>query len=611
MSGDRVIRIGGAAAHWMDSVTAVPQLLKASVDYIMLDYLNEGGMSVLGRMAQMNPESGFPPDFVTTQVGVHIAEIMAKGVKIIANAGGLNPEGCAEALRQAAAQAGVSPRIAIVRGDDLRDRVDAFRKAGLRDMFNGTPFPEKDVLSANVYLGAFPIAQALREGADVVITGRVSDSALALGPLIAEFGWGEDDHDLLSAGTLAGHLLECGCHSTGGTFTDWRDAADGWADMGFPIAECRADGSFILTKPEHSGGLVSLGTVAEQMLYEVADPQAYPVADVVCDFSAVTITEQGKDRVLVSNARGYPPTGFYKMTVTGDIGWRGFLASPIVGFDAGEKAKRQGAAIVERVSRLLKERNLPSFTRTRVDAIGTGATLGARAPSDADACREVVLRIAVDHPDREGAELFVREQHAAMTGMAVGTTVAMAIAAQPITAVSGYLIPRDDVDVTVIVDGKATPAPRPSPGRYDPDATIRPVMPEPVPLGEDPATVPLIRLAWARSGDKGGDFNVGIIARRPEYLPYIAQALSAEAVRDWYAHCFDDPATAHIARYFLPGSNSLNFLVRNALGGSITASNRLDIVAKTMGQQLLAMPIPVPARLAAELGERVRERALP
>jgi len=608
MSGDRVIRIGGAAAHWMDSVTAVPQLLKAPVDYIMLDYLNEGAMSVLGRMAQMSPESGFPPDFVTTQVGVHIAEIMAKGIRIVANAGGLNPEGCARALRQAAEQAGVSPRIAIVRGDDMRDRLDAFRKAGMRDMFNDTPFPEKDVLSANVYLGAFPIAQALREGADVVITGRVSDSALALGPLIAEFGWKDDDYDLLSAGTLAGHLLECGCHSTGGTFTDWRDVADGWADMGFPIAECRADGSFILTKPEGTGGLVSLGTVAEQMLYEVADPQAYPVADVVCDFSAVTMTELGKDRVLVANARGYPPTGFYKMTVTGDIGWRGFLASPIVGFDAGEKAKRQGAAIVERVSRMLKERNLPPFTRTRVDAIGAEATLGEHAASDGNACREVVLRIAVDHPDREGAELFVREQHSAMTSMSVGTTVAMAITAQPITAVTSFLVPRDEVEVTVTVDGKTGTAPRPAPGHYDAEATIRPAMPEPASLGQDAAPVPLIRLAWARSGDKGGDFNVGVIARRPEYLPYIAQALSTEAVRDWYAHCLDDPARAHVGRYLLPGTHALNFVLHNALGGSITASNRLDVVAKTMGQQLLAMPIPVPARLAAELGEKVRER---
>jgi hypothetical protein len=608
MSGDRTISIGGAAAHWMDSVTAVPQLLRASVDYIMLDYLNEGAMSVLGRMAQMDPESGFPPDFVTTQVGVHIAEIMAKGVRIVANAGGLNPEGCAKALRQAAEQAGVSPRIAIVRGDDMRGRLDVFREAGMRDMFNGTPFPEKDVLSANVYLGAFPIARALREGADIVITGRVSDSALALGPLIAEFGWKEVDYDLLSAGTLAGHLLECGCHSTGGTFTDWRDAADGWADMGFPIAECRADGSFVLTKPEGSGGLVSLGTVAEQMLYEVADPQAYPVADVVCDFSAVTMTGQGKDRVLVANAKGYPPTGFYKMTVTGDIGWRGFLASPIVGFDAGEKAKRQGTAIVERVSRLLKERNLPPFTRTRVDAIGTGTTLGARAPSDADACREVVLRIAVDHPDREGAELFVREQHSAMTSMAVGTTVAMAMAAQPITAVSSFLVPREEVEIMVTVDGKVIPTPRTAPGCYDAEATIRPAMPTPAQLGPDAAPVPLIRLAWARSGDKGGDFNVGVIARRPEYLPYIAQALSAEAVRDWYAHCLDDPAKAHVERYLLPGTHALNFVLRNALGGSITASNRLDVVAKTMGQQLLAIPITVPARLAAELGEKVRER---
>lgn len=602
MSGARTVRIGGAAAHWMDSVDAVAQLVRAGVDYIMLDYLSEGALSVFARMARVNPESGFPPDFAGNQVGPCLADIMARGIRIIANAGGVNPEGCARSIREAAAKMGLSPRIAILRGDNLTDRVGAFRERGLREMFDGRPFPENDVLCANAYLGAFPIAEALKAGADIVITGRVSDSALALGPLIREFGWSKTDYDQLCAGTLAGHLLECGCHATGGTFTDWREVADGWADMGFPIAECRADGSFVFTKPGNTGGLVSVGSVAEQMLYEVSDPQAYIVADVVCDFSGVRMTQVGRDRVLVEGAKGYAPTGFYKLSVATEAGWRGFLASPIVGFDAGEKARRQGEAIVARVSRLLKERNLPPFTRHRVDAIGAGGTLGGHA--EKFDCREVVLRVTVDHPDREGAELFVREQNMAMTSMAVGTTVAIAMNAQPLTAVSSYLIPRDEVAVEVSLDGKTIAEQKEGAGDFESSMIVRadwPALPED---GNDPATVPLIRLAWARSGDKGGTCNIGVIARKAEFLPYIAASLTEGAVAQWFAHCFDDADAAHVTRYYLPGLSALNFVLPGSLGGSATETDRLDPFAKTMGQQLLAMPVTVPAALARSLEDQ-------
>lgn len=599
MNAARTVRIGGAAAHWMDSVDAVAQLVRANVDYIMLDYLSEGALSVFARMAQMDPASGFPPDFATNQVGPCLADIMARGIKIIANAGGVNPDGCAQSIRDAAAKMGLAPRIAIVRGDNLTDRAGEFRDRDLREMFDGRAFPKERLLCANAYLGAFPIADALRAGADIVITGRVSDSAMALGPLIKEFGWTRGDHDLLSAGTLAGHLLECGCHATGGTFTDWQDVADGWADMGFPIAECRADGSFVFTKPENTGGLVSVGSVAEQMLYEVSDPQAYIVADVVCDFSGVTMKQAGRDRILVEGAKGYPPTGFYKLSVASEAGWRGFLASPIVGFDAADKARRQGEAIVTRVSRLLKERNLPPFTGYRVDAIGAGDTLGERAVKFD--CREVVLRVTVDHPDRAGAELFVREQNMAMTSMAVGTTVAMAMNAQPLTAVSSYLVPREEVTVSVALDGEVIAEEKGEGGNFDPAMIVRSEWPALLNIVDNPTTVPLIQLAWARSGDKGGTCNIGVIARRPEFLPYIAATLTESAVARWFAHCFDDPGASRVMRYFVPGVSALNFVLPNSLGGSATESDRLDPFAKTMGQQLLAMPVTVPAALAEPL----------
>jgi hypothetical protein len=598
VSRDRIVKIGGAAAHWLDSATAVPQLLRNAPDYLILDYLSEGAMSVFARIMQQHPRGGFPPDFVTVHIGPNLREIMARKVKVVANAGGLNPEACAAALYAVATAAGLNPRVAIVKGDDLRGREQACRDAGVREMFLDHPFP-RDVLSINAYLGAFPIAQALAAGADIVITGRVVDSALALGPLIHEFGWGEGDHDLLSAGTAVGHLLECGCHSTGGTFTDWREVCDGWDDMGFPIAECRADGTFVLTKPPGTGGLVSRGTVAEQLVYEVSDPQAYFVPDVVCDFSAIRLEEVGKDRVAVSGAKGYPPTGDYKVITAHHDGWRGMIVSPIIGFDAAEKAARQGEALMTRGRRMLRDRNFAQFSRTCIDVLGTEATYGSHArPIDA---REVVLRIVVEHPEKDAAELFVREHHAAMTAMSVGTTVPVNFVVQPLSSTFSFLLPREKVAVSVVIDGAQTAVPMPGPGGYHPEETVRAAFAPEAKDADPTQTVPLISLAWGRSGDKGGSFNVAVIARRPEYLPYITAALTVDAVRTWFAHTFDHPDRRRVDRFSLPGIDAINFVVHEALGGGIMASNRIDPVAKTMAQQLLAFPIPVSRVLAAGL----------
>ncbi len=228
---DKVIRIGGASGAFVDSAIAVPQLLTVpGIDYLIFDYLAEGSMGVFGRMQAMNPALGFMTDFVDVHVGPYLREIKQKGIKIVANAGGLNPQGLADALQRRADEMGVKLTIATVDGDDLRPRLDELRKRGIKEMFTGADLPEK-VLTANAYFGGFPIADALARGADVVLTGRVVDSALILGPLIHEFGWKTDDYDLLSAGTVAGHLLECGAQVSGGTFTDWQDVPD-WAHTG-------------------------------------------------------------------------------------------------------------------------------------------------------------------------------------------------------------------------------------------------------------------------------------------------------------------------------------------------------------------------------------------
>ena len=221
-----MVRIGGATASFSDTALSVPQLLEAGdLDYLVFDYLAEGSMGIFGRMQAADPEAGFGTDFLTVHVGPHLHEIAAQGVKVVANAGGVNPSGLAAKLEALIAEQGLSLKVAHVEGDDLRDRTEELRAAGHRDMFDGAPFPAR-LISANAYLGAFPIAAALEAGADIVITGRVVDSAVVLGPLIHEFQWSADDLDLLAAGTLAGHLLECGAQVTGGTFTDWRAVPD-------------------------------------------------------------------------------------------------------------------------------------------------------------------------------------------------------------------------------------------------------------------------------------------------------------------------------------------------------------------------------------------------
>ena len=288
------VRIGCAAAFWGDSNAGAEQLVRrGNIDFLVFDYLAEITMSLLARARARKPELGYVPDFVEA-VAPLLSEIKQKGIRVVSNAGGINPHAAANALRSRAMAAGIALDIAVVTGDDLMDRADEIRAAGVTEMFSGAALPEK-LTTMNAYLGAQPIAVALDRGADVVITGRCVDSAVVLGPLVHAFGWSWGDYDLLAQGSLAGHLLECAAQVTGGIFTDWRDVP-GWDDMGMPIAECGAAGPFVISKPEGTGGLVNTLSVGEQMLYEIGDPAAYVLPDVVCDFRGVTMTACGPDR---------------------------------------------------------------------------------------------------------------------------------------------------------------------------------------------------------------------------------------------------------------------------------------------------------------------------
>jgi hypothetical protein len=462
-------------------------------------------------------------------------------------------------------------------------------------MFTGAPAPDPaDMLSINAYFGAKPISQALAAGADVVITGRVVDSALVLGPLVHEFGWALDDYDRLSAGSLCGHVLECGAQATGGLFTDWEDVPD-WAHIGYPIAECAADGTFVVTKPAGTGGLVVPAAVAEQILYEVGDPQAYLLPDVSCDFTQVRVEAVGDNRVKVSGAVGRPPSGSYKICLTHQDGWRLIALQPVVGRDAVAKAERQAAAVIERVEEMLRARQLPPFRAVRLEPLGAEASYGAQARMRDT--REVICKIGVEHDDRAALDLLLRELDSPTTSMSVGTTgwFGARPAPAPVMRVFSTLIPRDAVEARVSLDGQDFVSP-PDPVAAAPAPPTIPAGPLPDD-GENLYPVPLIDLAWARSGDKGDAFNIGVIARKPEYLPYIRAALTEEAVQSFFRHEGEDGRPPAVRRYEVPGLNALNFHLTSALGGGQMASLRLDPLAKGKGQQLLDIEIPVPERL--------------
>jgi hypothetical protein len=598
----KIVTIGGATAFVTDSSLGMEQFL-AMPDpprYLLFDMMSEGVIPYVARGAKAAGPA-YVQGFVDLFVLPYLPRVMAHGIRLVANAGALDGHGCAAAIRDGAAREGLYPKVAVVDGDDLRGRAEEFVGRGFADMFSDVPIGEAigsaELLSMSAYVGAFPIARALADGADIVVTGRAVDSAAALGPLIHEFGWTVDDFDRLAAGTLCGHLIECSAQVTGGTFTDWEEVPD-WHNIGFPLAECRTDGGFILTKPPGTGGMVTPATCAEQLIYEVSDPRAYIVPDVVCDFSGVRFRQTDVDRVEVTGARGRGRTDSYKVSFTVDDGWRATTVFPIIGRDAVRKAERTGAELVARTERILEARQLGGWRRTCVEPLGGEATYGPLAHEAARTTREVVCRVVCDHDSFEGAEVLIREQASIISHMAPGISVPLANAITPRNKIGAFLLPKSEVALALHLGGRSTTVQVALGGAM---TVAGPVTPPPPPLEDcNGGRVPLIALAYARSGDKGHVFNVGVMARKPDYLPAINAALTDEAVLDHYRHFADDADEVTLERYFMPGFHGINFVIFGCMQGGLMNCARADSAAKAMAQLLLDHPVPIPAAWRAE-----------
>ena len=410
MSERRTIRIASGQGFWGDLLDApVQQVRRGPIDYLMLDYLAEVTMSILQKQRSRDPSQGYARDFVPL-MGEILPDCVERGIRVIANAGGVNLEACRDAVLAEARRAGLAGkvRVGVVVGDDILHRLEELIGRGheLRNMETGRPLTDvlDRVQSANAYIGAAPIVEALRREATVVITGRSTDTALTYAPMIHAFGWSPDDYDRLAAGVVAGHINECGAQATGGNcLLDWETIPD-LADVGFPIIEAAADGSFVVTKHEGTGGRVSVGTVTEQLVYEMGDPREYITPDVIADFTTIRLEQAGVDRVRVSGVRGRPPTDKLKVSISYGAGYKAVGTLVYAWPDAVAKAEAADRILRERLDRLGLR-----FDEIRTEYVGWNATHGPLAgPPPAD-LPEVQLRVAVRSAERAPVERFSRE----------------------------------------------------------------------------------------------------------------------------------------------------------------------------------------------------------
>lgn len=589
-SSNKKIRIGCASGFYGDSQLAARQLVDdGNIDYLVFDYLAEITMAILAKAKSRDERAGFAVDFVTVAMKDVLADCAKKGIKVVANAGGVNVPGCISALQTLCEQQGLDLKIAGVYGDDLMGRED-IPLGDLSEMQTGEALPEK-LGSMNAYLGGRPIADALAAGADVVVTGRVVDSAVVLGPLMHEFNWGESDYNKLAQGSLCGHVIECGAQCTGGNYTDWATVPD-FSNVSYPVAEVSADGSFIVSITPGSGGLATVGSVGEQIVYEIGDSANYLLPDVSCDFSYVALSEVAKDQILVTGAKGRAPGDNYKVCATWRDGFQIKGMSIYGGLRAKDKAQIGYEGWIKRVRKHYQDNGIADFRAVDFEYLGTEHSYGPHANPEVRGTREVVAKFGLHHDDPSALQFAANEMMYLGTSGAPGMYGLGGGRPRPsgLIKIHSALLDKSHVPVTVQL-GDAVLSNKTYLTAASAPTTKCQFDLEEAELGDNTIEVPLEKLAFARSGDKGNNANIGVIARESRFLPYIHSQLTAQVVDDYFAHL----VKGDVERFELPGFNAFNFFMTEALGGGGTASVRADSQGKSLAQQLLSIGIKVPA----------------
>ncbi|OBJ67968.1 acyclic terpene utilization AtuA family protein [Mycobacterium sp. 1274756.6] len=559
------VRIGNCSGFYGDRLAAMREMLTGGeLDYLTGDYLAELTMLILGRDRAKHPERGYAKTFLT-QLEECLGLAHDRGVKIVANAGGLNPAGLADAVRALADRLGVPAKVAHVEGDDLLGRA--------AELDLGSP------LTANAYLGAWGIVDCLNAGADVVVTGRVTDASVIVGPAAAHFGWGRTDYDRLAGAVVAGHVIECGAQATGGNYAFFTEVPD-LAHLGFPLAEIHPDGSSVITKHPGTGGLVSVDTVTAQLLYEVTGAR-YANPDVTARMDSITLTDDGADRVRISAVTGEPPPPTLKVSLNSIGGFRNAMTFVLTGLDIEAKADLVRAQLEAGLS--VRPAEL-EWTLARTD----------HPDADTEEAASALLHCVARDPDPEKVG---RAFSGAAIELALASYPGFHVTAPPAAGqiygvyTPGYVPAAEVPHVAVGPDGTRTDIPAATDTRELAPADPPP-LPDPPPPGPT-RRVPLGRIAGARSGDKGGSANIGVWVRTDDQYRWLAHTLTEARLRELLPETAELPVTRHL----LPNLRAVNFVVEDILGQGVAYQARFDPQAKGLGEWLRSRHIDIPEEL--------------
>ncbi|HUG44258.1 MAG TPA: acyclic terpene utilization AtuA family protein [Acidobacteriota bacterium] len=591
--GSARVRVGNAGGYWGDDPHAMRRQLRLGrLDYLTQDFLAEVTMSILQKQRARDAELGYAVDFLSQ---LRDSLPFVGSTRIVSNAGGIHPLACALRVRRLLQEASLTSNVAVVTGDDLMDALDGLLQEGvsLANMETGEPLSKiRDrVQSANAYLGIGPVLEALRQGASIIITGRVTDTAMVAAAPAFEFGWDPEDWDKLASAVIAGHILECGAQATGGNITDWRSVPS-YQNFGYPIAEFAADGSFVVTKPDATGGMVSQETVISQLIYEMGDPRRYITPDVVADFSTVRLAEEGPNRVRVSGVRGHARPDHLKVSVSFNDGFKAHGVLIVSRPDAVEKSRK--------IADIFWARLGIDFEETSTELIGYNACHRNLAPPVDPP--EILLRLGARDRDRDKLEQFAN----LFASLILSTVSGVAIAGgrpriQEVVAYWPCLVPASSVtpDVHLLETGKSCPAPHRPAAKAS--ASIEAPSEETPPAAAFASNVvetELRTICYGRSGDKGDTCNIGIAARSELAYQWIRRHLTAERVRELFAGI----SNGKVERFELHNLMALNFLLHNSLGGGGTVSLRIDPQGKTLADALLSARFAIPHDVLESVG---------